>query len=53
MSAGISQIDEHIERVRAGGSLSENEVKELCDKVSLSGCDTPIIIFIHSSKPSI
>ena len=29
---GISQIDEQIERVRAGGTLTEHEVKELCEK---------------------
>lgn len=26
-------IDEHIERLRNGGTLTENEVKVLCEKV--------------------
>jgi hypothetical protein len=29
-------IDEHIERLRGGGTLTENEVKNLCDKVGSS-----------------
>ena len=28
-------IDEHIARLRGGGTLTENEVKNLCDRVSL------------------
>jgi len=31
---GIFQVDEQIERVKGGGTLSENEIKELCEKVS-------------------
>jgi hypothetical protein len=26
-------VDEHIERLRNGGTLTENEVKNLCEKV--------------------
>lgn len=29
------EIDEHIERLRGGGTLTENEVKNLCEKVSI------------------
>jgi hypothetical protein len=29
-----TEIDGQIERLRTGGTLSENEVKALCDKVS-------------------
>lgn len=29
----FEDIDEHIERLRGGGTLTENEVKKLCDKV--------------------
>jgi hypothetical protein len=32
--AAHTQLDEQIERLRGGGTLSENEVKALCDKVS-------------------
>ena len=28
----FEEIDEHIERLRGGGTLTENEVKRLCDK---------------------
>ena len=31
-----SHLDEHIEKLRNGGTLTENEVKALCDKVSIS-----------------
>jgi hypothetical protein len=30
----VDQLDEQIERLRGGGTLTENEVKVLCDKVS-------------------
>ena len=30
----VAQLDEQIERLREGGTLTENEVKVLCDKVS-------------------
>lgn len=30
----VAQLDEQIERLRGGGTLTENEVKVLCDKVS-------------------
>lgn len=29
----VDQLDEQIERLRGGGTLTENEVKVLCDKV--------------------
>lgn len=29
-----AQVEEHIERLREGNTLTENEVKALCDKVS-------------------
>lgn len=32
--SGISEIEEHIQRLKDGGSLTENEVKNLCEKVS-------------------
>lgn len=31
---GIELLDEQIERMKGGGTLSENEVKILCDRVS-------------------
>jgi hypothetical protein len=30
----VDQLDSQIERLRGGGTLTENEVKVLCDKVS-------------------
>ena len=33
MSRDLAQLDEQIERLRAGGTLSENEVRALCEKV--------------------
>jgi hypothetical protein len=30
----IELLDEQIERMKGGGTLSENEVKILCDRVS-------------------
>jgi hypothetical protein len=35
MSSSTAEIDEQIERLRKGGTLAENEVKALCDKVSI------------------
>ena len=35
MSSGHAEIDEQIERLRKGDTLAENEVKALCDKVSI------------------
>ena len=36
----VAQLDEQIERLREGGTLTENEVKVLCDKVSdVMECD--------------
>lgn len=35
MASPTSELDEQIERLRKGGTLSENEVKALCEKVSL------------------
>ena len=34
MSGTYGDIDEHIQRLRSGGTLTENEVKALCEKVS-------------------
>jgi hypothetical protein len=34
MSRDIGQLDEQIERLRGGGTLSENEVRALCETVS-------------------
>jgi hypothetical protein len=36
MRGDIDHLDEQIERLRNGGTLTENEVKILCDKVSCS-----------------
>ena len=33
MSSEYGDIDEHIERLKGGGTLTENEVKNLCEKV--------------------
>jgi hypothetical protein len=33
MALELSNLDEHIERLRAGDTLTENEVKALCEKV--------------------
>ena len=37
MRGDIDNLDEQIDRLRNGGTLTENEVKILCDKVSASG----------------
>lgn len=37
MASASSEIDEQIERLRKGDTLAENEVKALCEKVSLHG----------------
>ena len=37
MASTASEIDEQIERLRKGDTLAENEVKALCEKVSLHG----------------
>ena len=37
MAAATSELDEQIERLRKGDTLPENEVKALCDKVSVCG----------------
>jgi hypothetical protein len=34
MRGDIDNLDEQIDRLRNGGTLTENEVKILCDKVS-------------------
>lgn len=41
MSADNSHLDEHIERLRGGDTLTEKEVKALCDKVSQSNVQRP------------
>jgi hypothetical protein len=33
MSLDIAKLDEHIEQLREGNTLTENEVRALCDKV--------------------
>jgi serine/threonine-protein phosphatase 2A catalytic subunit len=33
MSFDLAKLDEHIERLRKGDTLTENEVKALCEKV--------------------
>jgi hypothetical protein len=33
MSSQYGDIDEHIDRLKSGGTLTENEVKNLCEKV--------------------
>jgi hypothetical protein len=33
MSSDLTQLDEHILKLRDGGTLTENEVKALCEKV--------------------
>jgi hypothetical protein len=38
MSLDEAALDTHIERLREGGTLTENEVKALCDKASLRIC---------------
>ena len=32
--SSYEDVDEHIERLRGGGTLTENEVKNLCERVS-------------------
>ena len=45
----ISRIDEQIEKLKGGQSLTENEVKILCDEVRLNifnvGLDTTHYVF--------
>ena len=43
MRGDIDHLDEQIDRLRNGGTLTENEVKILCDKVS-SVCALPVMI---------
>ena len=43
MRGDIDHLDEQIDRLRNGGTLTENEVKILCDKVS-SVCALPGMI---------
>lgn len=33
MTSQYGDIDEHIDRLKGGGTLTENEVKNLCEKV--------------------
>ena len=44
----VGQLDEQIERLRTGGTLSENEVKVLCDKVSINGGEKLMVIGTHN-----
>ena len=44
----VDQLDEQIERLRTGGTLSENEVKVLCDKVSINGGEKLMVIVPHN-----
>jgi hypothetical protein len=34
MALDIAKLDEHIQSLREGNTLTENEVKQLCEKVS-------------------
>jgi serine/threonine-protein phosphatase 2A catalytic subunit len=36
MSLDTTKLDEHIEKLRSGNTLTENEVRALCDQVSRS-----------------
>jgi hypothetical protein len=36
MSFDIAKLEDHIERLRVGDTLTENEVKALCEKVRLT-----------------
>lgn len=38
MSFDMSKLDSHIERLRTGDTLTENEVKALCEKVRKHLC---------------
>jgi len=41
----VDMLDEQIGRLRSGGTLTENEVKVLCDKVSTSrGVDRLVVV---------
>jgi hypothetical protein len=42
MSLDTAKIDEHIERLREGNTLTENEVKALCEKVRFPILARPI-----------
>lgn len=44
MSRDIGQLDEQIERLRSGGTLSENEVKALCETVSLLSLSSSVFL---------
>lgn len=35
MSIDVNRLDEHIERLRGGDTLTENEVRALCEKVRI------------------
>ena len=37
MTSNYGDIDEHIDRLKGGGTLTENEVKNLCEKVRSTG----------------
>ena len=43
MSSTYGDIDEHIDRLKNGGTLTENEVKNLCEKVRL-------LLLVYSSS---
>jgi hypothetical protein len=34
MALDVAKLDEHIQSLREGNTLTENEVKQLCEKVS-------------------
>jgi hypothetical protein len=52
MSFDIAKLDDHIERLRVGDTLTENEVKALCEKVriSLHGLQNPkTVAVVHGT----
>jgi hypothetical protein len=46
MSIDVGRLDEHIERLRAGDTLTENEVRALCEKVRILSA-----VFIVADEP--
>ena len=46
----VAQLDEQIERLREGGTLTENEVKVLCDKVSDVHCMVRSIVMSNDKS---
>lgn len=46
----VDQLDEQIERLRNGGTLTENEVKVLCDKVRSLCCSCTCGVVLECSR---